>query len=93
MVDRTVRVWITILLTVMDIVIFGRFFGVVWQAWSGVTRVRAALSLLLTVWTGSAAILWLHVFFDIREFLHRHRSGMTLNLSQTQCQIRRGRDV
>ncbi len=93
MADRTVRVWITILLTLMDIVIFNRFFGVVWQAWSGVTWVRVALSLLLTVWTGSAAILWLHVFFDIREFLHRHRSGMALNLSQTQCQIRRGRNV
>lgn len=93
MADRALRVWITILLTVMDIVIFECFCGLVWQAWSSVTCDLVALSLLITVWTGSAAILWLHVFFDIREFLHRHRSGMALNLSQTQCQIRRGHDV
>ena len=70
--DRTSRLWVAILITVMDVTAH-RFFSHPWLALSPVFWLRVALSLTLIVWTGSAAVIWLHVCYDSRQFFYERR--------------------
>lgn len=75
MADRTSRLWVAILITVMDVTVFERFFTNTWLALSSVAWIRVGLGLTVTVWTGSAAIVWLHVYYDLRQLLHERRAA------------------
>lgn len=75
MADRTSRHWVAILITVMNVTVFERFSTNPWLALSSVDWIRVGLGLTVILWTGSAAIIWLHVFYDLRQFLHERRAA------------------
>jgi hypothetical protein len=77
--DRTKRFSVAVLMTVMDVGVFEHFFGVIWEAWSGIAWFRVVLFLTLAIWTGSAAVLWLHVYYDLRQLLYERRCSQTVN--------------
>ena len=91
--DRRMRFSIALLLTGMDIAVYEHFFGVIWQVWSGVAWIRVVLWLLLAVWMGSAAVLWLHVYYDLRHFLYERRGALALNTSPIANELREDGDV
>jgi hypothetical protein len=91
--DRTTRFWVAVLLTGMDIAIFQLFFGVIWLAWSGVEWIRVVLLFTLALWTGSAAVLWLHVYYDLRQLIYERRSAQTLNVAPMPAELREDSDV
>jgi hypothetical protein len=91
--DRTTRLWVAVLLTGMDIAVFKHFFVVIWLVWSGVAWIRAALLLLLAVWTASAAVLWLHVSYDLRGLLYERRCALALTRSPRSKELRGNGDV
>lgn len=78
MADRTSRFWVAILITVMDITVFERSFTITWLALSPVLWTRVALSLTLAAWTGSAAMIWLNVYYDFRHLLYERRPAAAL---------------
>ena len=91
--DRTTRFWVAVLLTGMDVAVLQHFFGVIWLAWSGVEWIRVVLLLTLALWTGSAAVLWLHVYYDLRQLLYEKRSARTLNVAPMPAVLREDSDV
>jgi hypothetical protein len=91
--DRTTRFGVAVLLTGMDVAVFQHFFGVIWQAWPGVEWIRLVLLFTLALWAGSAAVLWLHVYYDLRQLLYERRSARTLNLAPMPAELREDSDV
>ena len=91
--DRTTRFWVAVLLTGMDIAVYRHFFGVIWLAWPGVEWIRIALLFTLALWAGSAAVLWLHVYYDLRQLLDEKRSARTLIVAPMPTELRENRDV
>jgi hypothetical protein len=91
--DRTTRFWVAVLLTCMDIAVFQHFFGVIWLAWPGVEWIRVVLLFTLALWMGSAAVLWLHVYYDLRRLLYERRSARTLNVAPIPAELRENSDV
>jgi hypothetical protein len=87
------RLWVAILLTGLDIAVFEHFWGAIWLALAAIAWIRVVLVLLLVVWTGSAAVLWLHVFYDIRQILHQRRCTLALHHLPAQNRLRENRDV
>jgi hypothetical protein len=77
----------------MDIAVYVHFFGAIWQVFSDVVPIRVALVVTLVVWTGSAAVLWLHVYYDLRRWLYERRSAFALDPSSIPSDIRRESDV
>ena len=77
--NRTTRLWIAILLAGMDIAIFEHSFTAIWLVWSGIGWIRVASVLVLAVWAGSAAVLWLHVYYDLRQVLCDRHGSFKLN--------------
>lgn len=91
--DRTTRFWVAVLLTGMDIAVFQHFLRVIWQAWPGVEWIRMVLLSTLALWAGSAAVLWLHVYYDLRQLLYERRIARTLNVAPMQAELREDSDV
>jgi hypothetical protein len=91
--DRTTRFWVAVLLTGMDIAVFQHFFGVIWLTWSGVEWIRMVLLSTLALWAGSAAVLWLHIYYDLRHLLYERRSARTLNVASIPADLREDSDV
>jgi hypothetical protein len=77
----------------LDIAVFEHFWGAIWLAWAGIAWIRAALVLLLVVWTGSAAVLWLHVSYDIRQLLNQRRRTLALHRLPAPNKFRENSDV
>ena len=91
--NRTTRFWVAVLLTGMDIAVYVDFFGAIWQAFSGVGPIRVALLSTLVVWTGSAAVLWLHVYYDLRLLLYERRNAFAPDRPSIPNDVRRESDV
>jgi hypothetical protein len=67
---RTTRFGGAALLTGLDIVVLCQYGEVVWKAWPRAQRLSA---MLLLAWALSTAILWLHVYRDLRSALAERR--------------------
>jgi len=91
--DRTTRFWVAVLLIGMDIAVYRHFFGVIWLAWPGVEWIRIALLFTLALWAGSAAVLWLHVYYDLRQLLYERRCARSLNVAPLSAELREDSDV
>ena len=91
--DRTSRFWVAVLLTGMDIAVFHHFFGVIWQAWPGVQWIRMVLLSTFALWAGSAGVLWLHVYYDVRLLLYERRCARSLNVAPLSAELREDSDV
>lgn len=76
--NRMTRFSVAVLLTIMDIAVFARCWGVIWEAWSGTAWIRVVLISTLAIWLGSATDIWLHVYWDARQLLYQRRCPQTL---------------
>ena len=91
--DRITRFSVAVLLTGMDFAVFEHSFSAIWLVWSGIAWVRLALVLLFAVWTGAAAVLWLHVYYDLRQVLRQRHGAFKLNPSPMPNELRGDGDV
>ncbi len=91
--DLTTRFSVAVLLTIMDIAVFEHFFCVIWEAWSRIAWIRVVLIPTLAIWTVSAAVLWLHLYYDLRQFLYERRCSQSLNPATVPTELGRDSDV
>jgi len=91
--ERTKRFAIAVLLTAMDGALLDRYFGAIWQAWSEVLWIRGAFLLLLALLITSAAVLWIHVYYDLRQFQRERRGVLSLRAPSLPGELRRNGDV
>ena len=91
--DRTTRLWIAVLLTGMDIAAFQHSFGMNWLAWLDGEWIRIVLLFTLALWTGSATVLWLHHYYDLRQLLYERLSARILNVAPMPTKLRENSDV
>ncbi|WP_263357732.1 hypothetical protein [Acidicapsa ligni] len=80
---RTNRLAIAVLLTIVDLSAGDYYCGVIWQAFAQDLLARAALLGLLCLWVASAAVLWLHVGYDLRQTLRERDRRLAFNSAMT----------
>ena len=91
--ERTKRFATAVLLTAIDVALLDRYFGAIWRAWSEVLWIRGAFLLLLALLGASAAVLWIHVYYDLRQFQHERRDALSLKATLLPGDLRRDGDV
>ena len=91
--DRAKRFGITVLLTGTDAALFDRYFGAVWPIWSADPWLCGAFLLLLVLWAVSAAVLWIHVYYDLRQTMREQCAAVSLTEAANPGELRRDRDV
>ena len=91
--ERTKRFAIAVLMTTMDVALLERYFDAIWQAWSEVLWIRGAFLLLLALLAASAAVLWIHVYYDLRQTMHERRDALSLKATSLPGELRRDGDV
>jgi hypothetical protein len=91
--ERAKRLAIAVVLTVVDIVTFNIYFGAIWQTWGQEPWAKAALLGLLAVWIVSAAVLWIHVSYDLRQTLHERDLALGRDPAMARRGLRRDSDV
>jgi len=91
--ERTKRFAIAVLMTTVDIALLDRYIGAIWQAWSDVLWIRGAFLLLLVLLVASAAVLWIHVYYDLRQTIRERRGIRSLKATSIPGELRRDGDV
>ena len=91
--ERTKRFAIAVLMTTVDIALLDRYFGAIWRAWSEVLWIRGAFLLLLALLAASAAVLWIHVYYDLRQFQRERRDALSSRATSLPGELRRDGDV
>ena len=91
--ERTKRFAIALLMTTVDIALLDRYIGAIWQAWSEVLWSRGAFLLLLALLVASAAVLWIHVYYDLRQTMRERRDALSLKATSLPGDLRRDGDV
>ena len=90
---RTNRLAIAILLTLADVAAGKYYCGAIWQAFSQDLFARGALLGLLCLWIASAAVLWLHVAYDLRQTLRERGGGLVPNATTISAESERDTNV
>lgn len=70
---REKRFGIATLLTALDALVFHRYGGIIWQDWSGVPSIAAAILVLLFIWVWSIVVMWMHVYVDLQHLVEERR--------------------
>ena len=91
--DRANRLGITVLLTGVDAALLDRYFGLIWQTWSGDPWGRGAFLLLLALLVVSAVVLWIHVYYDLRQTMRERRVAPFFKAATSRGALRRDGDV
>ena len=91
--DRAKRLGITVLLTGVDAALLDRHFGLIWQTWSGDPWGRGAFLLLLALLVVSAAVLWMHVYYDLRQTVRERWFAPSFKAATSRGGLRRDGDV
>ena len=91
--ERLKRLLLATSLTALDIAVAEKSAGVIWQAWAGVLWIREGILLLLGVWVASAAVLWGHVYCDLRRTLDERRIALSMGSSSMAGELGRDSDV
>ena len=91
--ERLKRLLLATSLTVLDIALAEKSAGVIWWAWSGVLWIREGILLFLGVWVASAAVLWAHVYCDLRQTLDGRRIALSMRPSSMANELGRDGDV
>ena len=71
---RPRRLAIAVVLTIVDVAACNYYGHFIWQAFARDLFAKGALLGLLYLWIASAAVIWLHVAYDLRQIL-RERDG------------------
>lgn len=90
---RRNRLPIAVLLTLVDVASGKYYCGVIWQAFSRDLFARAALLGLLCFWIASAAVLWLHVAYDLRQPLRERDGRLAFNAATVRVEPERDCNV
>jgi hypothetical protein len=64
--DRIVRAGITIVLTLVGVTLFATWLPGVWLALADQFWTKAVMVFGIALWTASAGVMWLHVWYDAR---------------------------
>ena len=91
--ERTKRFATAVLLTAIDVALLDRYFGAIWRAWSEVLWIRGAFLLLLALLGASAAVLWIHVYYDLRQMMRERSVASSLKTASLPGELRRDGDV
>ena len=91
--DRAKRLGITVLLTGVDAALLDRYFGLIWQTWSGDPWGRGAFLLLLALLVVSAAVLWIHVYYDLRQTMRERWVALFFKTATSPGVLGRDGDV
>ncbi len=91
--ERLKRFVLVTSLTALDIAVAEKSAGVIWQAWAGVLWIREGILLLFGVWVASAAVLWAHVYCDLRQTLDGRRIAPSMRPSSMANELGRDGDV
>ena len=91
--EREKRFAIAVLLTTIDVALLDRYFGAIWRAWSDVLWIKGAFLLLLALLAASAAVLWIHVYYDLRQNMRERCVALSLKVAPSPGELRRGGDV
>jgi hypothetical protein len=91
--ERVKRFALAATLTALDIAVAENFVGVIWQAWSEVLWIRQVILLLLGVWVASATVMWILVYYDLRQTLNDRRIVLSMGPSSMAGELGRDGDV
>ena len=91
--ERAKRFAIAVLLTGIDAALVDRYFGAVWPIWSADPGICGAFLLLLGLWAASAAVLWIHVYYGLRQTMREPRDARSLKATSIPGALRRDSDV
>lgn len=91
--ERVKQFAIAVLLTGTDAALFDRYFGAVWPIRSADPRLCGAFLLLLVLWAASAAVMWIHVYYDLRQTLRERCVALSLEAARRHGELRRDGDV
>ena len=91
--EREKRFAITVLLTGVDAALLKRYFNVLWHTWSIDPWIRGTFLLLLALLAASAAVLWVHVYCDLRQFQRERRDALSSRATSLPGELRRDGDV
>ena len=91
--ERTKRFAITVLLTGVDAALLDRYFGLIWQTWSMDPWGQGAFLLLLALLAASASVLWIHVYYGLRETMRERCVALSLKTATIPGALRRDGDV
>lgn len=91
--ERDKRFAITVLLTGVDAALLKKYFGVTWHTWSMDPWSREAFLLLLALLAASAAVLWIHVYYDLRQTMRERCVAPSLKTATSSGELRRDGDV
>jgi hypothetical protein len=68
------RFGIASLLTCLDAIVLAHYGTPVWLVWGHTALARGVMVSTLALWTASAMVLWLHVYYDVRRAVTRRRA-------------------
>lgn len=91
--DRAMRLAIAFVLTIVDIAIFNRYSGVIWQAWGRDPWARLGLFALLALWVSSAVVIWVHISNDPRQTFCERRRNFSQDPAHDSSEPGRNRNV
>ena len=91
--ERDKRFAITVLLTGVDAALLHKYFRMIWHTWSMDPWSCGAFLLLLALLTASAAVLWVHVYCDLRQFQRERRDALSSRATSLPGELRRDSDV
>ena len=91
--ERDKRFAITVLLTGVDAALLHKYFRMIWHTWSMDPWSRGAFLLLLALLVVSAAVLWIHVYYDLRQTMREQCAAVSLTEAPNPGELRRDSDV
>jgi hypothetical protein len=90
---RTNRLAIAVVVTIIDVAPGDYYCRVIWQVFARDLFARAALLGLLCLWIASAAVLWLHVAYDLRQTLRERDGRLAFNIATVPVEPERDSNV
>lgn len=93
MTERTKRLALAVVLTVVDLAAGNYYCGVIWQAFAKERFAKAALFGILCPWVATAVVMWLHVAHDMRETIRKRSDRLALDSVTAPDALRRDSDV
>jgi hypothetical protein len=93
MTERTKRLALAVVLTVVDLAASSYYCGVIWQAFARDRSARATLLGGLCLWIAMAVVMWLHVVHDMCEVIRKRNDRLALGPATAPDALRRDSDV
>jgi hypothetical protein len=90
---RPRRLDIAVVLSIVDVAACNYYCQFIWQAFARDLFAKGALIGLLCLWIASAAVIWLHVAYDLRQALRERDYWLALDAATTSTEAGRDSNV